>query len=195
MNAQNKSDSNFIDKFSFGSNGPHKHSSSNLVLIENVLKKHELTNEISKIDVKKISRAIVRRDSGLLRDRVIKQINLNSKNINLKDKEAQLFSNKLKESINKLFNDSFFVICMTIVTLYALLGSDISVAFLSKKYDYIFDILSTLALVLFFVELLLNIYADKQYIFSFFFWLDLVSTLSLIMEIDFIFSPILKSFG
>ena len=44
---------------------------------------------------------------------------------------------------------------------------------------------------IFFLEWLLNIYAKNDYFLSFFFWLDLIATVSLIQDIDYIMNPIM----
>ena len=45
---------------------------------------------------------------------------------------------------------------------------------------------------MFLIEISLASFAQKDYINSFFFWLDLIATISLIQEIDWIFTPLLN---
>lgn len=75
---------------------------------------------------------------------------------------------------------------MTIITLYALLGEDIKLLSTTMESDPIFVTLTSISLVLFLIELLLQSIGKEGYLNSFFFWLDLVSTLSLVMDIPFI---------
>ena len=75
---------------------------------------------------------------------------------------------------------------MTIITLYALLGEDIKLLSTTKESDPIFVTMTSISLVLFLIELLLQSIGKEEYLNSFFFWLDLVSTLSLVMDIPFI---------
>ena len=75
---------------------------------------------------------------------------------------------------------------MTIVTLYALLGEDIKLLSTTKEADGVFITLTSISLVLFLIELLLQSIGKDGYLNSFFFWLDLVSTLSLVMDIPYI---------
>ena len=114
----------------------------------------------------------------------------NKINIGKKDEKSTHF----KENISKFLENNVYIICMTIITVYALFGYDISLAFFTSKYDAIFQILSTIAFISFLIELFLNSYAKNDYLFSFFFWLDLISTITLIMEIEYIFFPILNTF-
>lgn len=72
---------------------------------------------------------------------------------------------------------------MAIVTLYALFGDDIRLTFMTKDSDDAFYSLSTFALSFFLFEVLLSSFAIPKYFNSFYFWLDIISTLSLIFDI------------
>jgi hypothetical protein len=75
---------------------------------------------------------------------------------------------------------------MTIITLYALFGDDVRVLFFTKKADNVFYSLTTLSFASFLTELFLSCYSKDDYFLGFYFWLDLVSTLSLIMDIGWV---------
>jgi hypothetical protein len=53
-----------------------------------------------------------------------------------------------------------------------------------KPADSSFDVITTIALVLFTVEVILSSISKPNYICGFFFFLDVISTLSLIMDIQ-----------
>lgn len=90
----------------------------------------------------------------------------------------------------KMFLDAASVqIIMTIVTIYALLGDDLRLIYAEKSADPVFTNLTITALVLFSLELLFSCFGYEEYFNSFFFWLDLVSTASLITDIE----PIMNS--
>ena len=72
---------------------------------------------------------------------------------------------------------------MTLITIYALIGDDLRLLFFSKDADDGFTNLTILAMVLFFIELILASVAKPDYFNSFFFWLDFVSTISIITDI------------
>jgi hypothetical protein len=76
-----------------------------------------------------------------------------------------------------------FVIFMTILTFYALFGDDIRQIFFSKSSDIIFYYFTGFALVAFLFEFILASYSKPKYIWGFFFWLDLISTITLVMDI------------
>jgi hypothetical protein len=75
---------------------------------------------------------------------------------------------------------------MTTVTIYALFGDDIRNLWFTKKADNVFYSLTTLSFASFSIELILCCIAKEGYFLGFYFWLDLVSTLSLIMDIGWI---------
>ena len=75
---------------------------------------------------------------------------------------------------------------MTIITLYALFGDDVRMLATTANADNVFYGLSSLSFISFSLELVLSCYAKDDYFLGFYFWLDLVSTLSLIMDIGWI---------
>ena len=80
---------------------------------------------------------------------------------------------------------------MSILTIWALFASDICYAFLSIKVDEAFNIIQCILLGLFSLEFFLTCISKENYICSFFFWLDLISTISLIQDIDYVMNPIM----
>jgi hypothetical protein len=76
---------------------------------------------------------------------------------------------------------------MTSLTIYALFFDDIRMVLFSKGSDDIFYGISSMALFFFTLEIILTSYSKKdEYWLSFFFWLDVVSTLSIIPDIGWI---------
>jgi hypothetical protein len=73
---------------------------------------------------------------------------------------------------------------MMIVTIYSLFCDDIKLLFYEKDADYTFMILTSIALAFFLIELILGVIGKDGYLNSFYFWLDLISTLSLVTDID-----------
>lgn len=72
------------------------------------------------------------------------------------------------------------------VTVYSLIGDDLRMALFTKFYDRPFDILTITCLTLFSLEILIFSIVVDDYFLSFYFWLDFVSTVSLISDINFI---------
>ena len=69
-------------------------------------------------------------------------------------------------------------------TLYGLLGDDIRLYFFTKQNDNVFLTLNILTLCLFSLEVFLSSIGIPSYFGNFFFWLDLISTISIITDID-----------
>jgi len=78
----------------------------------------------------------------------------------------------------------------TIVVVYALFEDEIRLAFFTKNADDTFFTLTFISLILFSLELILNSIATPDYFNSFYFWLNLVSTISLITDIGWIWDAI-----
>lgn len=77
-------------------------------------------------------------------------------------------------------------IVMALVTLFALVGAEAKQGLFSLDADLYFNIALTFSLVLFSLEILVNSCVVDDFKYSFFFWLDIVATLSLIPDIEFI---------
>lgn len=81
-------------------------------------------------------------------------------------------------------------IIMTLFTFYALFAEDIRVAAFGKDADFPFQIVHTIAFSLFLLELIIFSVVRSDYKWSFFFWLDLIATFSLVADISWIWYPI-----
>ena len=80
---------------------------------------------------------------------------------------------------------------MTIVTLYALFGDDLKLAFFPKSADETFNMITSMVLGIFVVEITINALTQENYFNSFYFWLDVISTISLITDITWIWNAII----
>jgi hypothetical protein len=74
-------------------------------------------------------------------------------------------------------------IFMTAWTVYTLFGDDIKMLSTDASYDDGFSAITVIAMAFFLTEIGLSCIAKENYIFGFYFWLDLVSTLTMIMDI------------
>ena len=72
---------------------------------------------------------------------------------------------------------------MLFITIYALIGDDVRILAFEKKNDDVFLWLNVVALSLFVIELIFSSIGVKDYFGSFFFWLDLLSTVSVVTDI------------
>jgi len=83
------------------------------------------------------------------------------------------------------------IVFMTFVTIYALFFDDIRIIAFHKSMDDVFYNLSFGCMVCFTVEILLSSYAKEDYLLSFYFWLDIISTISMIPDIGWIWDPLI----
>ena len=71
---------------------------------------------------------------------------------------------------------------MFFLTIWALLMEDFRVAALDKENDMWIAIINLLVMILFFLEAGIRCYVQRAYFNSFFFWLDIVATATLIPD-------------
>jgi len=92
--------------------------------------------------------------------------------------------------MNKILQNYFYVGFMMVVTLYALFGDDFRLLLSPKSGDEVFWSLTVAAMFFFLVELVMASIAQKDYFLGFYFWLDLVATISLITDIGWIYNEL-----
>lgn len=73
-----------------------------------------------------------------------------------------------------------------ICTVYALFGDDVRLLQFEKEHDEVFDALTVACIVVFCIDLGLSIWLRSGYLWSFYFCLDVISTLSLVPDIGWI---------
>ncbi len=93
--------------------------------------------------------------------------------------------------MDKIMNHWSITIFMTLVTIYALFGDDIRALCFTKTADTVFYGLTIVAMTLFMIEIVVQAICKEGYFLSFYFWLDLVATLSLVFDIGWFWDAIL----
>ena len=88
-----------------------------------------------------------------------------------------------------------YQIFITILTVYSLFSDDFRTAAFDAKVDLGFDTLSLIVMGIFAVEIILSCLVIEGYTCSFFFWLDILSTASIIFDVNFITDDIFVSAG
>ena len=96
-----------------------------------------------------------------------------------------------KKKIVKFLDSAPVLIFMSILTIYALFAADVQAAWLRVNIDYGFNVIQCILIGIFTLEWVLNIIAKIDYIWSFFFWLDLVATISLLQDLDWVINPLM----
>jgi len=79
---------------------------------------------------------------------------------------------------------------MTLITFYVLYVDDFRILVLPKSLDEVFMALNCFSLFIFLTEIIMSSFALPDYFLRFYFWLDLIATLSLISDITWIWYPI-----
>jgi len=100
--------------------------------------------------------------------------------------------NAVKTILIKILDSNSFNIFIGICTIYALFAQDISLAFFHKSADFGFDVVSLFTILAFGTEIICACYAKRAYVGSFFFVLDIISTVSIFFDINFIVDDLFR---
>jgi archaellum component FlaF (FlaF/FlaG flagellin family) len=95
-----------------------------------------------------------------------------------------------QKKIAKCLDHTSIVVFMTLLTIYALYFDDLRMILFRREDDDVFYGISLLCMICFAIEILLSSYAKPEYMFSFFFYLDIVSTVSMIADCGWIWEAI-----
>ena len=80
-------------------------------------------------------------------------------------------------------NHSSVTTFLIILIAYTLIGDDFRLAVTPKAADPAFNVITILAMILFTVEIVLNSLCQYNYWNSFYFWLDIIATVTMIFDI------------
>lgn len=84
---------------------------------------------------------------------------------------------------------------MTAITIYALFGDDVRALSTDKNGDPVFWIINIAVFCFFGIEIIISSLAKPEYFNGFYFWLDLISTLSLLLDIGYVTNPLFGTGG
>jgi Ion transport protein len=90
---------------------------------------------------------------------------------------------KIKSYGEKMLESYPSVIFMSLVTLYTLFLDDIRTIFINKEKDDIFYGITLGCFIIFMIEIIIGATCRQIYFLTFFFWLDLISTFSMLPDI------------
>jgi len=96
-----------------------------------------------------------------------------------------------KRNIEKWLDHYAVIMFMTMITIYALFFDDLRIILFTKELDDLFYGITLFGMICFTLEISLASYSKEDYIMSFFFWLDIVSTVSMIPDCGWIWDPII----
>lgn len=92
-----------------------------------------------------------------------------------------------------VLDSRWYTILMLLVTIYALFGDDFRLSLFSISADDAFFSLATICLILFSFEFLASCFGKPNYLFSFYFILDLIATFSVLPDIGWAWDQIIGS--
>lgn len=75
---------------------------------------------------------------------------------------------------------------MALLTVYSIFAIDFVKSLSNQPTAYIFGYIHIVVISIFGLEMVLNGLIKQRYIFSFYFWIDVVSTISMVMEITWV---------
>lgn len=99
---------------------------------------------------------------------------------------------KWKQTTLRLLDSWAISVFMTVITIYALFFDDIRVLLIPVSFDDFFFTITSICLTLFLIEIIFASLAKPGYFLSFFFWLDVISTVSLVFDIGWVMDVILN---
>ena len=73
---------------------------------------------------------------------------------------------------------------MALVTLFAIVGDDLRIWLTMKNADFYFDFCLLVSMALFCAEIIINSIVTDGFKYSFFFWLDIIATITIITDIN-----------
>ncbi|CAK82558.1 unnamed protein product (macronuclear) [Paramecium tetraurelia] len=85
--------------------------------------------------------------------------------------------------LNRLLENVISQLLVNLLTLYALYGDDIRIICFDKRADSTFDGITIFCIIIFSTEIVITSIVRQGYFNSFFFWLDIISTVSQILDI------------
>lgn len=110
--------------------------------------------------------------------------------------EALHNDNSKKEKIKRFFKNyidhNAELLIMSILTIFCLFAPDFQHILISMRYDDIFNSCYIFIFTVFMLEFLISIWVKPSYANSFFFWIDLLATLSMLLEADWILTPLVN---
>jgi len=100
-----------------------------------------------------------------------------------------------RQKIREFSEGKFVTALMAAVTIFALFGDDIRLWFTTKRADVFIDAALIFSLVAFTIEILVNSCVVDDFKYSFFFWLDIIATVSICVDVTILWNALGQLFG
>jgi hypothetical protein len=115
--------------------------------------------------------------------------NTNKKKNNKKDSLSKI--DKLKYFMHKLVDNMYFHIIILTLAVFSLFNDDVRLLAVPKSADILFHHLNETVFFIFLGEFLIMCFVKKKFFGSFYFYLDLISIISLLPEVHLIWDPLM----
>lgn len=99
-------------------------------------------------------------------------------------------SYKIKKFFEKVLEGNIYIVVMMIMNTFILFISDIQNGWLPHDCDRPIELIQTIIFSIYCLEIIITSLCKDTYVNSFFFWLDILSTIYIIQDISFILYPI-----
>jgi hypothetical protein len=107
------------------------------------------------------------------------------KRSNIFEEGAEIKGRK-RRFIDAILRSWTWTLLITILTFYTLFSDDVKVIFFNPTHGLYFDIANYICMAFFVLEIVLQAISDtKNYLFSFYFFLDVISTLTMILDLQY----------
>ena len=124
-------------------------------------------------------------DDGKIVNHSIKRTKGNAASIITIKRKSKCF-----EVTEKFLNSYFFQGLMTTITVYCLFGDDVRQIAFNAEADPVFYILTIISFFMFTIEIIISCIVQEDYWLGFYFWLDIISTVSLVADVGWIMDAI-----
>ena len=96
--------------------------------------------------------------------------------------EAKEARAKKYEKLTKFLDNKYFQVLMFFLIFWSLFSDDVRHLGLSISVDPVYNVITIAAFIIFSIEIILNSIARPEYRWNFFFWLDCLSTVTVLMS-------------
>ena len=93
------------------------------------------------------------------------------------------------------FNSNYYLIIQLCITIFILIEDEIKNLFTKKTADLPFSIIIIVFLVFYIIELIMYSLFIKDYFLNFYFWLDIISIITTLLDIHWFYNSIIESVG
>jgi hypothetical protein len=128
-------------------------------------------------------------------DRIENEVN-NSFKLTDKKEKIEVISatntwdfSRMKELVNTIFEHDAYIASIMSVIIYCIFADDVRVGFLTTTWDLFIDIVLILSFLIFGAEFILSFIFKTNYLFTFYCYIDLLSFLSIILDIQLFLNP------